>query len=69
MTKTLYNCYSDKCCGYCKHHNCGVTVKQLKHKECLKKQCHHLIKNENHDYWRQRERVKQLRKERKLAIA
>ena len=66
--KTLYHCYSDNCCAYCKLHSCGVTVKQLKQKECLKKQCWYLLKNEAHDYWRQRARTNQLRKERKLAL-
>ena len=69
MQKTLYNCYSDNCCGYCKLHQCSITVKQLKKKECLKKQCWYLEKNEEHDYWRQRERTKELRKESKLALA
>ena len=68
MRKTLYNCYSDNCCAYCKYHNCNVTVRQLKQKECLKKQCRHLLKNEDHEYWKQRERTKQLRKERHLAL-
>ena len=69
MKKTLYNCYSDNCCAYCKLHGCSMTVKQMKKKECLKKQCFHLQKNENHDIWRQRERMKEIRKERKLALA
>lgn len=68
MNKTLYNCYSDNCCGYCSLHMCSVTVKQLKKKECLKKQCHYLRKNESHDYWRQREWLKQKKKERKAKL-
>lgn len=69
MNKTLYNTYSDNCCAYCKHHCCSMTVKQMKKKECLKKQCHYLVKNEEHDIWRQRDRMKEIRKERKLAVA
>jgi hypothetical protein len=42
-----------------------MTVKQMKAKSCLQKQCWHLIKNETHQYWRQREVVKQKRKYRK----
>lgn len=68
MQKTLYNNYSDNCCAYCKLHNCAMTAKQMKKKECLKKQCWHLEKNEDHPVWRQRERIKELRKERKLAM-
>lgn len=67
--KILYNCYSDNCCAYCKLHGCYMTVKQMKKKECLKKQRYHLQKNEQHAVWKQRERMKEIRKERKLAIA
>jgi hypothetical protein len=42
-----------------------MTVKQMKAKGCLQKQCWHLIKNEQHAYWRQRDVVKQKRKDRK----
>jgi predicted phosphohydrolase len=45
-----------------------MTVKQIKAKNCLGKQCNYMVKNENHDYWRQREQVKQLRQARKQAI-
>jgi hypothetical protein len=45
-----------------------MTVRQMKVKECLQKECRHLVKNETHQYWRQRELIKQKRKLRKLAI-
>jgi hypothetical protein len=45
-----------------------MTVKQMKAKGCLQKQCWHLVKNEEHQYWRQRDAVKQKRKDRKQAI-
>jgi hypothetical protein len=45
-----------------------MTVKQMKAKGCLQKQCWHLIKNDQHPYWRQREATKQKRKDRKQAI-
>ena len=45
-----------------------MTVKQMKQKECLQKQCWHLVKNEEHQYWRQREVMKQKRKARKARI-
>ena len=68
MEKTLYNNYSDNCCAYCKLHHCSMTVKQMRKKECLQKQCWHLEKNEAHDFWRQHARMKELRKERKAAL-
>jgi hypothetical protein len=45
-----------------------MTVKQMKAKGCLQKQCWHLIKNEQHAYWRQREVTKQKRKDKKQMI-
>jgi hypothetical protein len=45
-----------------------MTVKQMKAKNCLGKQCHYLARNEAHDYWRQREVQRQRRKDRKQAI-
>ena len=63
---TLYGSSSPNCCAYCNHHKRAVTVRQMKKKECLKKECKHLIKNEYHEIWKQRERRKQKRKERKM---
>lgn len=68
MEKTLYNNYSNNCCAYCKLHNCSMTVKQMRKKECLQKQCWHLEKNEVHDFWRHKARMKEIRKERKEAL-
>lgn len=64
----LYNTQSDNVVAYCKYHHCGMTVKQMKCKNCLGKQCRHLTKNETHDYWRQREVMKKKRKDRKKVI-
>ena len=50
MQKTLFGTYSDNCCGYCELHQCALTVKQLRAKECLGKECWHLKKNEEHMY-------------------
>lgn len=55
-----------KACGYCKRHGCYLTVKMLRQHDCLNKQCYHLIKNEEHKWWKQREEIKQKRKARKL---
>lgn len=68
MEKTLYNAQSNNCCAYCRYHQVFMTVKQMKCKSCLQKECRHLIKYDSHPYWRQRERVKQHRKDRKQMI-
>ena len=68
VQKTLFHCYSDNICAYCRLHDCALTFKQVRHKQCLLKQCYHLQKNEDHPVWRQRERTKELRKARKAAL-
>jgi hypothetical protein len=68
MKTCLYNTQSDNVAAYCRHHNCSMTVKQIKCKNCLQKQCWYLVKNEEHDWWRQREVTKQRRKARKQAL-
>ena len=65
MKQCLFNTCSDNCCAYCKLHHGHMTVKQMKAKECLKKRCWHLVKHEEHQYWRQRETIKQKKKSRK----
>lgn len=67
--ETLYGSSSPNCCAYCNHHKCAITVRQMKKKECLKKACKHLVRNESHDVWKQRERRKAKRKERKMRLA
>lgn len=64
----LYGTHSENICAMCKLHNTGITVKQMKHKQCLAKQCRHLEKIESHEYWAQRERTKEKRKNRKEKI-
>lgn len=65
MKVCLFHTHSDNVAAYCKHHDCYMTVKQMRCKECLQKQCRYLTKNENHQFWRQRELTKQKRKNRK----
>ena len=65
MKTCLFNTHSDNVAAYCTHHSCNLTVKQIKCKNCLQKQCWYLRKNEQHDWWRQREVIKNKRKERK----
>ena len=57
--------------GYTYFVRSGVTVSgitsMLKHKECLRKQCHHLIRLPN-KYWKDRDKIKKLRKMNKMKI-
>lgn len=68
LVQGLYGSQIEQCkaCGYCKRHHCYLTVKMLKQHECLNKQCTHLVKNEEHKWWKQRELTKAKRKARKL---
>lgn len=61
LHRTLNNAYAKSPCAYCKHHNCSLTVKQVKQKGCLKKQCWYL-KKYDHEWWRQREAAKAKKK-------
>lgn len=67
IVKGLYGSEFNKnrACGYCVHHRCYLTVKQVRQHECLQKQCWYLEKNESHNWWQQREAAKQKRKARK----
>lgn len=69
MEQCLFNTCSDNVAGYCRLHRCSMTVKQIRCKECLKKQCHYLKKNNEHSWWHQREVMKQKRKAKKGAGA
>ena len=64
----LYGSYINpyKAVGYCKRHGTVLTVRTLKCHACLGKQCNALEKYETHDYWRQREQKKELKKAKKL---
>ena len=55
--------------GYCHFHKAALTVKTMKCHECLKKQCDALKKYEEHDFWRQHEQKKELRKARRQMVA
>ena len=52
----------NKACGYCRHHKCCLTVKQLKAHDCLSKGCHYLTKYQSHEWWNQRDRAKAKKK-------
>lgn len=66
--ETLYGTCSENCAAFCRRHNCSLTVKQIRGKDCLGKNCWYLQKNEQHEWWSQRERAKQKRKNRKAEI-
>lgn len=51
--------------GWCCLHRFTLSVKQMKRKRCLVKDCRHFRKKREHDYWKAKERAKQARKERK----
>ena len=68
MKECLFGTSSDNVAAYCKLHQCHMTVKQMRCKHCLQKECWHLVKNEEHQYWKQREAIKRKKKERKQAI-
>lgn len=56
-----------KCVGYCKKH-CGfMTCKQLKRKECLKKQCRALERHP-HEFWEQRALIKMKKRNKEVNI-
>ena len=51
------------CC--CKLHPGYISQNLLKEKQCLQKSCACLTKNENHPYWKKRDRIKALKKAKK----
>ena len=61
-----------KAVGYCYYHKTAMTVKTIKRHGCLcknGKQCDAFKKYEEHDFWRQHEQKKELRKARKQDVA
>ena len=55
--------------GYCPYHKAALTVKTMKRHECLKKQCDALQKYAEHDFWRQHEQKKAIKKAKKHIYA
>lgn len=62
MEKIIFGGRPNNPATYCKLHCGSLTVKEMKRKGCLGKQCRHLQKNEQHEYWRQRELAKARKK-------
>lgn len=54
MEKSIYGGKTKNPAAYCALHNGTLSVKEMKKKQCLGKQCRHLRKNEQHEYWNQR---------------
>ena len=68
MVKGLYGSQiaKTKSVGYCKRHGCYLTCNTLKKHECLRKQCHHLDKHEENEYWKIRAERKAIKKANKI---
>lgn len=46
--------------GYCHLHNCNMTHKQMRNRQCLKKGCKNFVPWKQHPYWTQRAQTKNL---------
>jgi len=55
-----------RCPAYCIYHHKYLTEKQIKYKNCLGKQCKCLKKIEEHRFWKEREKKKEMKKRRSL---
>ena len=66
IVRVLYGCEAayKNVIGYCKYHHRFLTVKQLKQKQCLGKQCP-LLKRIKHTYWEERKNRKLLKQSKK----
>ena len=53
--------------GWCNHnkHRGKLSLKQMKQHKCLTKQCPFFVRNEQHNYWAQRDQDRQEKKEKK----
>lgn len=53
--------------GWCNHnkHRGKLSVKLMKQHKCLAKECPYFTKNEKHQYWEDRERIKKIKKAKK----
>ena len=64
IVKVLYGSETEfrNCPAFCKLHHKHLTVRQIKQKGCLGKQCKYLDKFLSNKYWEYREKRKQLKK-------
>lgn len=51
--------------GYCKFHRVGLTAKQMRNHECLQRHCGNFVKNKEHAFWANRQRIKEKKNERR----
>lgn len=61
---TFYGGRSSNVCAFCWKHRKALTPKQLRRRECLKRQCD-ALERYDHPLWEQREKSKALRAARK----
>ena len=66
--KSIFGNYLKNPVAYCALHKGCLSVKEMKNKECLSKECFHLRKNEKHEYWNQRRILKERKKLRKRGV-
>lgn len=57
-----------KAAGYCYYHKKHLTVKMIRAHQCLQKQCTCLKKNDSHEWWAQRARLKAKKKAKKQEL-
>ena len=67
LVKGLYGStiQKEKACGYCYYHKCYLTTRMVKSHQCLQKQCNCLKKIKTHEWWKQRDLMKQRKKAKK----
>ncbi len=64
---TLYGTRTNDAVAYCYYHRCALTLKQMKKKGCLAKQCDRMKRYEDHPYWAKREEARASKKAKKAA--
>lgn len=52
--------------GFCHLHKKTLSLRQMKKKECLAKECHWLERYKDHHYWIERAKRKELAKARRM---
>ena len=53
LVKCAFNQYArkSKCIGWCRKHNCYLTLNNVKNMKCIQKKCFHLIRLDR-QFWR-----------------
>lgn len=65
------NIAKDRAVGWCNYHKTAMTVRTMKNRGCLCKhggQCDAFQRCPEHDFWRQHEQKKELRRARKQSL-